>query len=139
MSRYWLSRLLLLSVMTFMSVSTLAEDEEAAPAPKAQYVELKPSFVANFGGGGKLKYLKADISLRVPSPAAADTIEAHKPLVRHEIVMLFSRQTDQTMTAPGGQEQVRAEALAAVKAVLKEETGDEQVDDLLFTSFVVQR
>jgi flagellar FliL protein len=117
-----------------------AEEEGEAAAPKAQYVELSPAFVANFGGtSAKLKYIKADISLRVPSEDAADLIEANKALVRHQIVMRLSAQSDEQMAAPDSQESIRKEALKSVQSAMSEETGAPQVDDLLFTSFVVQR
>lgn len=117
-----------------------AEDEEAVAAPKAQYVELSPAFVANFGGtSAKLKYIKADISLRVPSEDAAALIEANKALVRHQIVMHLSAQTEEQMSKVNSQENIRQAALKKVQDAMSEETGASQVDDLLFTSFVVQR
>lgn len=117
-----------------------AEEEGEAVAPKAQYLELKPSFVANFGSGAaKLNYIKADITLRVPSAAAAAEIESNSPLVRHHIVMVLSSQTEEAMALATSQEDVRLAALASIQQALEEETGAPQVDDLLFTSFVVQR
>jgi len=124
--------------MLLVSFAAWAEDEEAAPAV-AKYVELSPPFVANFGTSSKkLKYVKAEVSLRVPSEEAAALIEANKPLVRHHIVMLLSSQSAKDMAQPNSQELIRQAALAVIKEAMMEETGAEQVDDLLFTSFVVQ-
>jgi len=135
----WISLYIVLAFSVVEGVNAEEESEEAAPV-KAQYVELKPAFVTNFGTSSKkLKYVKAEISLRVPSSQAADAIEMHKALVRHEIVMLLSAQAENVMTAPGGQETVRQAVLSAVQAVIEEETGAQQIDDLLFTSFVLQR
>lgn len=119
-----------------------AEEEAEAPPPVvAQYHDLSPSFVTNFGASTskKLKFLKADVSVRASSAAAIDEVMNHDALVRHQIVMLLSRQTEETLSDAAGQESIRLEALAVVKAALKAETGGEQVDDLFFTSFVVQR
>jgi len=119
-----------------------AEEEGGeAAAPVAQYYNLTPAFVANFGGGKskKLKFLKADISVRSSNASAINEVNNHDALVRHQIVMLLSRQTEQTLSTPEGQEAIRVEALSLVQAVLEKETGSGQIEDLFFTSFVVQR
>jgi flagellar FliL protein len=123
-------------------VSAWAEEEgESSATSVAQYHDLSPSFVANFGANNpkKLKFIKADISVRATSTTAINEVMNHDALVRHQLVMLLSRQTEETLSNPTGQEAVRLEALRVVQAALKIETGSEQIEDLFFTSFVVQR
>lgn len=132
----------------FLSISLLfgllsfayAEDEAAA-SPKAQYHALKPSFVANFGESDekRLKFIKADVSVRAYNGEAISAVMEHDAIVRHQIVMALSSQTEESLASTEGQENLRLSLLEKVKAVLKEETGKEHIDDLLFTSFVVQR
>tara|TARA_R110001592_G_scaffold86031_1_gene254036 strand:+ start:43106 stop:43489 length:384 start_codon:yes stop_codon:yes gene_type:complete len=116
-------------------------EEEAEPAPKAQYFSLKPSFVANFGdtSAKRLKFIKVDASVRAFSDDAIAAVFDHNSLVRHQIVMALSAQSEESLATSESQEALRQDILAKVKAALKEETGKEQIDDLLFTSFVVQR
>ena len=119
--------------------SQASEDEEENKV-NVQYIDLKPAFVANFGGPTpKLKFIKADISLRVHSTEAAALIEQHMPLIRNEIVLLLSAQEEKEISTMQGQEKVRLEALERVKEVLEEETGATTAEDLLFTNFVLQR
>ena len=131
--------LILVALSIFVSAPVAAEED--GEAVSIQYHDLSPDFVANFGSGNvkKLKFLKAGVSVRASSGAAVNEVINHDALVRHQIVMLLSRQTEETLASSAGQEQVRLAALDAVKKALEEETGDEQIDDLLFTSFVVQR
>jgi len=49
-------------------------EEEEAPPPQAQYVELKPSFVGTLGSGPRIQYLKADVALRTDDPAAVEKL-----------------------------------------------------------------
>lgn len=121
--------------------SVWAEEGDSASPSDAQYHNLSPSFVANFGTGSlnKLKFVKADVSVRATNTAAITEVMNHDALVRHQIVMLLSRQTKDTLSSPAGQEAVRLEALSIVQAALKTETGNSQIEDLFFTSFVVQR
>ncbi|HDZ56854.1 MAG TPA: flagellar basal body-associated protein FliL [Pseudomonas xinjiangensis] len=123
--------LLLVPAMLFA-----AEDE--APAPAAQYINLKPAFVGTIGPGPKIQYLKVDVALRANDPAAAPRIEYHDPLIRNTLVALFARQTPESLAGLEGKEQLRADALAAVRGVLEEEEGQPLVDDLLFTNLVTQ-
>ncbi len=123
-----------------LSASVAFAEDEAPPVPQVQYFDIEPAFVANFGvSKSKLKFVKANVAVRATSDGAIDALVSHEPRVRHEIVMLLSRQNDESMVSSQGQEEIRAEALQLVQAVLEEETGSPQIDDLLFTTFVVQR
>lgn len=126
-------------LLVLVTLNVQAEEEGEAPA-QSHYHPLDPAFVTNFGESQvKLKFLKAEISLRVVGMDALNNVTEHNPLIRHEIVMLLSRQTEETLSAPQGQEVIRQEALEKVRGALEEATGAPQVEDLLFTNFVVQR
>jgi flagellar FliL protein len=138
----FISRVLWVLCLSFTLIGyTWAEEEAVVVSSAAQYHNLSPSFVANFGSSNskKLKFVKADISVRATSADAINEVMNHDALVRHQVVMLLSRQTEETLSNPVGQETVRLEALSAVQAALKIETGSGQIEDLFFTSFVVQR
>ncbi len=122
-------------------VSFVHAEEDVEKAPQAKYHELKPSFVANFGGTTekRLKFIKADVTVRAFSDEAITAVINHDALVRHQVVMMLSAQSEASLATSEGQEALRLGLLEKVKVALKEETGEEQIDDLLFTSFVVQR
>ena len=122
----------------FISFAHAEEDE--APV-KAQYYALKPSFVANFGDttAKRLKFIKADISVMAYSNEAISAVMDHNSLIRHQVVMSLSAQSEESLATTEGQEALRVGLLEKVKQVLEEETGKEQIADLLFTCFVVQR
>ncbi len=116
--------------------SWAAEEESGSPIV---YTEMKPSFVLNYGGPGRLKYLKADITLVTSSPLAEKTVAHHMPLIRNELVSLLSRQTDEAVTTPVGQEQIRMEAAQSVKDLMQKEVGHPVIDDLLVLNFIYQK
>lgn len=124
-----------------LCAKAFAQDEggAGAPAPGPSYIELQPPFIANFGGTGKLKYLKTEIALRMDdSPVAGVGVRHHMPYIRHVLVMLLSRQSAENLATTEGREALRQEALEEVRRVLMEEEGEQHVVDLLFSSFVVQ-
>ncbi len=114
--------------------------EASAPegAPKVSYINLFPALVGNYGEGPKLRYFKADVALQVKDPEAAKKVEYHQPLIRNQLVALFSQQTDATLGSVETKEQLRQEALKQVQGVLQQEEGAPLVDDLLFNNLIVQ-
>lgn len=116
------------------------EGEEAAPAP-AIYLPVKPAFVVNYGGAGRLRYIKAELSIRLANSDAANAVRHHMPFVRHNLVMLFSAQTNETMSSQDGRETLRQDALMEVRKVVEEQnqTPPEDVVDLYFNTFIVQK
>ncbi|MDX1399745.1 MAG: flagellar basal body-associated FliL family protein, partial [Oceanospirillum sp.] len=100
----------LLAVLIVFGATAQSWAEDGAGGSPIAYTEVKPSFVLNYGGPGRLKYLKADITLVTSSPLAEQTVSHHMPLIRNELVSLLSRQTDEAVTTPVGQEQIRMEA-----------------------------
>ncbi|MBD9483042.1 flagellar basal body-associated protein FliL [Pseudomonas sp. PDM14] len=113
------------------------EGEEGA-APKVAYYNLVPALVGNFGPGPKLKFFKADIALRVTGTEAEEAVEYHEPLIRNQLVMLFSQQTEESVGSQEAKEALRQEALKQVQAALNQETGKPIVEDLLFNNLIIQ-
>ena len=102
------------------------------------YVPLNPPIVGNYLSSGRLKLFKADISLRVSSEVAHDLVEHHEPLVRHELVLLFAKQTDETFQQAESKEALRSEAFKLVREALIAEDPRAVVDDLLFNNLMTQ-
>ncbi|WP_371916548.1 flagellar basal body-associated protein FliL [Pseudomonas sp. PIC25] len=122
-----------------MPITAVASEEKADDkAPQVSYIGLTPALVGNYGSGPKLKYYKADVSLRVTGADAAARVEHHEPLIRNQLVMLFSQQTDETLGSVEAKEALRQEALKQVQQVLEQEEGKPLVDDLLFNNLIIQ-
>lgn len=107
-------------------------------ATKTIYYSLVPALVGNYGSDGKLKYYKADVALRVTGSEAEAKVKHHEPLIRNQLVMLFSQQTDASLGSVEAKEALRQEALKQVQAVLVQEEGKPLVDDLLFNNLIIQ-
>lgn len=131
-------RTTLYALVLFVAAALPAQAQDEAAAPAAQYVELSPSFVGTIGPGPRIQYMKADVALRANDPTAVERIQYHDPLIRNALVSLFGRQTPEGLATLEGKEQLKAEALETVRAVLEEEEGRPLVDDLLFTNLVTQ-
>jgi flagellar FliL protein len=114
--------------------------EEKSGAAANEYLDLKPAIITNFGGPGQIHFVKAEISLRVgKNPENGTAVQHHLPQIRHTLVMLLAKQTDENLSTMQGKEQIRQEALTSVQKVLQDEEGKPLVEDLLFNNLIVQR
>ncbi|MCY1269755.1 Flagellar basal body-associated protein FliL [compost metagenome] len=133
-----LTALLLALTLPLLAIANEDEEPKEGEAPKVAYIDLVPSLVGNYGSGPRLKYYKADISLRVSGAEAEEKVTRHEPLIRNQLVMLFSQQSDESLGSSDAKEKLRQEALQQVQQVLHSEEGQPLVDDLLFNNLIVQ-
>jgi len=88
------------------------------------YIAIKPALVVNYGGPGRVKYIKAELSLRTEDAHSAQEVSHHMPLIRDTLIMLISSVTDEQMASGEGKEKMRVEALAKVNEALEKVNGD---------------
>lgn len=136
-----LSKLVVSLGLALLLVTSQAFAEDPpADKPDAMYIPLLPPFVVNYGGAGRLKYLKAEMTVRVNSIEGAQRVRHHMPAIRDQLVTLLSSQEELVIDTQEGKEQLRKDALAAVKQVIELEEGEDSgVVDIYFDNFVVQR
>jgi flagellar FliL protein len=104
----------------------------------AVYMDFEQPFVVNFQDEGQLRYLQITISVMTKNPKVVEELKRHMPLIRNNLVMLFSGQSREGVISREGKEKIRKEAEAEVQKILKEQTGNPGVKALYFTSFVMQ-
>ncbi|MBE8715913.1 flagellar basal body-associated protein FliL [Cellvibrio sp. KB43] len=122
--------------MALMAGFAQASAPAAAP-DGVSYITFSP-LVVNYGSGPRMKYLKAEISVRVADGATATAVQHHMPLLRNGLVMLFSQQSEEAVGSPEGKESLRQQALTAINQLIHEETGQGGVVDLFFNNLILQ-
>lgn len=116
-----------------------AEAEQPAARAEALYVALDPAFVINFhDANDRRRFLKAELSVVTRDPETEAALIKHMPMVRNALVLLFSRQVYEDLVPHEGKEALRAQARDEIAMVLSTEAGSADVEDVLFTSFVMQ-
>lgn len=83
------------------------------------YIPIKPHLVVSYGGTGKIKYIKAELSLRTEDMHSAQEVAHHMPLIRDTLIMLMSGVTDEQMARPDGKEEMRLAALEQINEALE--------------------
>ncbi|HLT05870.1 MAG TPA: flagellar basal body-associated FliL family protein [Pseudomonas sp.] len=104
----------------------------------AVYEELKEPFVVNFNANGRARYLQVSVSLLGRDKKAMETLREHQPMLRNELVMLFSAQSFEAMLTAAGKEAVREQATERVQEIARNLLGKPAIEQVLFTNFVLQ-
>lgn len=102
------------------------------------YMKLGDAFIVNFMAGDQIRYLQVAIEVMSRDPEVEKDIEKYMPVIRNNLVMLFSGLDFETISSVEGKQKIRHEALAEVQRILEDQTGYKGVEDLYFTNFVMQ-
>jgi len=119
------------------SKDVAGETKEEAVGP-AIYYELKPEFIVNFEGNQKANYLQVNMQLMTRTPGVVNILEENDPLIRNNILLLFSGQKYDELSTLAGKEKLRAEVLKTVQQIVKTELGKPAIEAVYFTSFIMQ-
>lgn len=117
---------------------------KAKPAKKGEaatpavYLPLDPAFVVNFEDQGVVRFLQITVEVSAHDPLVLEQAKQDMPIIRNNLVMLFSSLDLATVTTRAGKEKLRADALLEVQKILKQQTGEPGIDNIYFTSFVMQ-
>lgn len=94
-----------------------------ALAEGVNYIAVTPPLVVNFGGPGKVRFIKAELSLRAENAADATEVMHHLPLIRDRLVSILSAQTEEVVNTAEGKEYLRVYALSEINKALLEVEG----------------
>ncbi len=123
------------------SADASTADGEAAPDKRESppiYISLDPAFTVTFAEAERARFLQLKVEVATHDPDVQTTIDSIMPTVRNGLVMLFSGQRAADLETREGKEKLRKEALQEVQGILKEYTGKPGVEEVLFTSFLMQ-
>ncbi len=105
----------------------------------AIYVKFDPPFVVNFEAKGVMRFLQITLEVMTRDPSVAEKIKENDPIIRNDLLLLFGSQTYESISTREGKEKLRAEAKDTVGKIIEREGGNpKKVEDLYFTSFVMQ-
>ncbi len=113
------------------------EAEETIQDPPI-YLALHPALVVNFQNPRGARFLQVSVEVMARNEAIIEAVKQHMPVIRNSLISLFSSQEFKTISTREGKEALRQEVLAEVQQILEQQTGEPGVEDVYFTSFVMQ-
>jgi flagellar FliL protein len=102
------------------------------------YVDLKPPFTVNLDPQDPVGFLQISLQVLTYDDGVADELEKHKPLIRNNLVLLFGKQKSVDLREPEGKDKLQKSALETVQQVINQYGSGGEVDNVFFTSFVMQ-
>ena len=117
-----------------------AGDKNAKNAKKGPqiYLPMDPAFVVNFDAAASVRFMQVTLQVAARDPAIIESVKEHTPAIRNGLVMLYSSQDPVALNTRAGKEALLQESLDEINRVLKQQTGSAGVENVYFTSFVMQ-
>lgn len=128
--------------LTYALISGTDDSDTAAATESvrlpALYQPLDPAFTVNYAHGGRQRYMQVSVVLMGRDPQALTAAAEHSPLIRNQLVMLFSGADFDQLSTAEGKEQLREQATLAVQSLMEQEIGGPTIESVLFTNLVLQ-
>jgi len=110
-------------------------EAKSEPSKPPVFLPLE-TFTVNLQGGEQ--YLQTDITLQVTEPAQADAIKLHMPRVRSRLLALLSSKNSGDLATADDKKNLAKEIKDQVSQPFDPKGKPQKVDDVLFTTFVIQ-
>lgn len=103
----------------------------------ASYYPLTETFTANLREGSGFVQVGLGVSTYYDE-RVLEAVKTHEMAVRSAVLLALSEQDPVSLSSPQGKEALKTRLRAAINDVLKKKEGFGGIDDVYFTSFVVQ-
>jgi flagellar FliL protein len=104
----------------------------------AIYFPLRPALTVNYNAMGRQRFLRAEISIMTRDDEVVTAVELHMPMIRNNLIILFSGQTYNELQTDEGRELLKQDALKELQSIMQQEIGKPGIERILFTNFVMQ-
>lgn len=105
---------------------------------EAMYVGMPRSFTFNVPGQDRERLVQIKVQLLVRGVDNEGLARTHIPLIEGTLLQVFSATNAEELSSASGKETLKVASVREVKRALKEITGNEVVEKVLFTGFVMQ-
>ena len=111
------------------------EEEHIAPA---LYTALDPPFVVSFDQEDGARYLQLTLQAMARDEETIAAVKQHAPAIRNSVLFMLSGYELDVLSTQAGKEQLRLELRGAANEILEKNGGEPGVEELYFTSLVIQ-
>jgi len=131
--------LLSFAFLMILSTTAYAQDEDSGSSTgKEAYVEIGEPLIVNVLSSDSIHFLQITTEFKLKNSNMAPLIEMHLAPLKHNLIMLFSEKKFYELQSIDGKRKLREEALQVVQKVMKDKTGDTTIENIFFTSLVIQ-
>jgi len=102
------------------------------------YYEMSKPLKVNFPKGSGANLIQVSISVLVKGAETAEAIKKHEPMIFNNLLMAISAKGANKLKTREGKEELRQEMLDEVAKVMERMTKKNKVENIFFTTFVMQ-
>jgi len=117
---------------------TAKQEEEQTAKEDATYIDLKPPFTVNLDPDDPVGFLQVEIQVLTYFDDVAAEVEKHKPLIRNNLVRLFSNQKSADLRSSEGKAALQKLVLEEIQSVIEKYGSGGEIENVFFTAFVMQ-
>jgi flagellar FliL protein len=114
------------------------EEAEEEPLAPALYTALDPPFVVSFDQEDGARYLQLTLQAMARDEETIAAVKQHAPAIRNSVLFMLSGYELEVLSTQAGKEQLRHELLGATNEILEKNGVEPIVEELYFTSLVIQ-
>ena len=107
------------------------------PLP-ALYHAMQPAFVINYTQNGKMRFLQVELSVLTRDPGVIGLLSLHNPLIRNNLLDVFSRQDITQVGSAEGKQKLIEELTTAIQDIMQTEIDDPGIESVFYRSFILQ-
>jgi len=127
-----------LAVLILFFILATANHALASGSSGTPYFEIQTPFVVNLAGTGSLSFLQVNAQLKVKNEQIKELLYVHLPAIQHTVMLILSEQTAADIKTVAGKQKLREKTLKEIQDFLVIQIGDSAIDDIYFTTFIVQ-
>ena len=131
---------LMTTLMKMLLASLIMISCATAANSKLAYYGLEPDIVTNYVSpdDSRLGYVRLTVELMIEDYQYLQDIEHHSPLLRATIIEVFGKQSEGQVKSLVGREDIRRSRVTRLKQIMKRETGQAVVKDVIFTKYLYE-
>jgi flagellar FliL protein len=115
-----------------------AEEAEEEPLAPALYTALDPPFVVSFDQEDGARYLQLTLQAMARNEKTIAAVKQHAPAIRNSVLFKLSGYELEVLSTQAGKEQLRHDLLGATNEILAKNGSKDGIEELYFTSLVIQ-
>ena len=127
-----LALVLILTSNAVMGAST------GSGSDSGMYVGIPEPMIVNVLSHDSIHFLQVTAEFKLKDANMAEVVELHMAPIKHHLMMMLSEKKFYELQSVEGKRKLREEALELIQQVLKERTGDTTIENIFFTSLMVQ-
>lgn len=121
-------------------VAAEATEEVVEETPKGDpvYIEVKPAFTVNLDPNDPVGFLQVGIQVLTYYEEVGEELTTHMPLIKNNLFTLFGSQKSADLRTPEGKAALQKKVHEAIQEIIDKYGSGGEVDNIFFTSFVMQ-